>query len=377
MRVTQKGANMALNDTICRSLKPPKGKAEVLLADLGGLYLRVRVGARTISRTWQFRRQDGGRLAIVTIGVYPSVTLKEARVTAAALAAKRKTDVPTVSEAAAQWLSEVVEGSRKSHGATRWYLDRASRDIGDMRIDEVAPKHVADVVRGYRDTVSKRRASAGGRTAARLMLSALKGLGAYSVARGWVPTSPAAPISQAVIGAPRKARSRVLSDDEIRWVMSSDLPPAPVWRFLLATGLRVGEAYDGHREGQYWIVPASKSKNGYEHRVRLSPLALAQLEAAHPWTVPRWQTQTTLSLLRLGWSCHDLRSTVSTRLNEQGVAPHVVERLLNHRLKGVAAAYNHATYDDERREALEKWRAWLLALVDERPADVVPLRARA
>ena len=64
----------------------------------------------------------------------------------------------------------------------------------------------------------------------------------------------------------------------------------------------------------------------------------------------------------------------STRLNAHGVAPHVVERLLNHRLKGVAAAYNHADYDDERREALEDWSAWLLDLADARPAEVVPLR---
>ena len=253
----------------------------------------------------------------MTIGSYPSMTLKQARQKAAALAAKRKTNVPTVSEAAAQWLAEVVEGSRKSHASVRWYLDRACRDIGTMRIDDVTPRHIADVVRGYRDTVGERRASAGGRTAARLMLSALKGLFSYGVANGWTPASPAAPISQAVIGAPRKARSRVLSDDEIRWVMSSDLPPAPVWRFLLATGLRVGEAYDGHRDGAEWVVPAGVSKNGREHRVWLSPLTLTQLEP-HPWGAPRWQTQTTLSLLRLGWSCHDLRRTLSTRLNEQG-----------------------------------------------------------
>ena len=118
------------------------------------------------------------------------------------------------------------------------------------------------------------------------------------------------------------------------------------------------------------------AKNGHEHRAWLSPLALAELDA-HPWTAPRWQTQTTLSLLRLGWSCHDLRRTLATRLNAHGTAPHVVERLLNHRLKGVAAAYNHATYDDERRKALEAWARWLFDLGGKRPADVVPLRPPA
>jgi len=230
-----------------------------------------------------------------------------------------------------------------------------------MRIDDVTPRHIADVVRGYRDTVGERRATAGGRTAARLMLSALKGLCSYSVARGWIPASPAAPISQAIIGAPRKARSRVLTDDELRWVLRSDLPPAPMWQFLLATGCRVGEVYDGHRDGAEWVVPAGVSKNGVEHRIHLSPLALAQLQA-HPWVAPRWQTQTTLSLLRLGWSCHDLRRTLSTRLNEMGVAPHIVEALLNHRPRGVAGAYNRAEYFPERRTALENWSKWLTSL---------------
>ncbi len=38
------------------------------------------------------------------------------------------------------------------------------------------------------------------------------------------------------------------------------------------------------------------------------------------------------------------------------------------------AVYNHAEYDHERRQALETWSAWLLNLVDQRPADIVPLR---
>jgi integrase len=365
---------LALNDTVIRTLKPKPGKTDRLVADGRGLYVRARRGKKgEITRTWQFRRKDSGKLAITPIGVYPAVSLKEARTQAAALAAKRRINAPTVAEAAGQWLSEVVDVSLKSAASTRWYIDRACLDIGDMRIDDVTPKDVADVVRRYRDTVRSRRATAGGRTAARLMLSALKQLFSYAVARGWVSTSPAAPISQLVIGAPRKARGRVLTDAEIQWVMESSLPPAPVWRFLLATALRVAEAYHGHRDGQYWIVPASKSKNGVEHRVWLSPLALAQLEA-HPWAAPKWQTQTTLSLLRLGWSCHDLRRTFSTRNNDMGVAPHVVERLLNHRPKGVAGTYDRADRDTERRQALEAWSRWLKGLVEKQPADVVSLR---
>jgi len=81
-----------------------------------------------------------------------------------------------------------------------------------------------------------------------------------------------------LLGESSVARDRVLTDDEIRFVMTTDIAPGPVLRFLLATGLRIGEAYEGHREGQYWGVPVVASKNKREHRVWLSSVAVAQLD---------------------------------------------------------------------------------------------------
>ena len=61
-----------------------------------------------------------------------------------------------------------------------------------------------------------------------------------------------------------------------------------------------------------------------------------------------------------------------------GVAPHIVEKMLNHSLPGLMATYNRATYDGERGEALEAWSGYLMGFVGE-PAgeNVVPLRAKA
>ena len=47
--------------------------------------------------------------------------------------------------------------------------------------------------------------------------------------------------------------------------------------------------------------------------------------------------------------------------------------MLNHTFDGVMAVYNHATYDAERRAALDGWSTWLLGLTDA-PAEVVKLR---
>ena len=107
----------------------------------------------------------------------------------------------------------------------------------------------------------------------------------------------------------------------------------------------------------------------------LSDLALAQLDA-HPWEARREAVQVWLTDNAEGWTAHDLRRTFSTRNHEQGVAPYVVEKMLNHTFDGMMSVYNHATYDAERRQALDTWTSWLLNLVQQSPADVVLLRAR-
>jgi integrase len=366
---------MALTDTRLRTLKPPKGKTDFLVADGNGLYIRARVGQSMITKTWQFRRKEGGRLTIKTLGAYPELSIKDARLRAAELATKRSAYSPTVEEAANQWLRERINPTHKRAEIVRSHVENAIVPaLGKKRVRDIEPAHIGDMVRIYRERASKSlRAKSQGRPAARALLASCKGLFGYCVARGWVSVSPAAQITQAIVGAPDKARERVLTDDEIRWVLTTDAREGPVLRFLLATGLRISEAYNGFRDGQYWVVPASASKNKREHRVWLSNLALAQLDG-QPWKASPHVVQDFLLDNAKGFTPHDLRRTFSTRLNGMGVAPHIVERMLNHTLGGVLAIYNRAEYDAERRQALEAWSAWLKALVEKQPADVVPLR---
>ena len=66
------------------------------------------------------------------------------------------------------------------------------------------------------------------------------------------------------------------------------------------------------------------------------------------------------------FTLHDLRRTVATRMASLGVAPHVVERLLNHvtgTLGGVAGVYNRFKYREEVRAALVLWTAHMRQLV--------------
>jgi hypothetical protein len=243
---------MALTDTRLRTLKPGKGKSERLVADGNGLYLRVRAARGTFTRTWQFRRKTKGHPSITTLGTYPDLSIKEARLKAAEMATKRQQSTPTVEEAAEQWMAERVDHTHRKADQVRGYVDRAIiPELGNMRVRDVEPADIARVIRTYRDRIAKLpRGRTGGRPAARALLAAFKGLFGYCVANGWISISPAAQLTAAVTGPPPQARERVLTDDEIRFVMTTDIKPAPVLRFLLATGLRLGEAYSGHREGQ-------------------------------------------------------------------------------------------------------------------------------
>ena len=116
---------MALNDTRLRNLKPNPGKAERLVADGNGLYIRIRAGEGKITRTWQFRRREGGRLTVTTLGTYPELPLLEARQQALELATKGKSYSPTVDVAAEQWLSERIDHTHRKAALIRGYVERA------------------------------------------------------------------------------------------------------------------------------------------------------------------------------------------------------------------------------------------------------------
>ncbi len=140
---------MALTDTRLRTLKPPKGKTECLVADGNGLYVRIRTGQDT-SRTWQFRRKAAGRLAITTLGSYPELSLLEARRQALELATKRQVHSPTLAEAVDRWLREQVDPVHKKPELIHGYVSRAILPaFGDRRVRDIRPAEIADAVRAY------------------------------------------------------------------------------------------------------------------------------------------------------------------------------------------------------------------------------------
>jgi hypothetical protein len=131
------GASMSLTDSRIRTLKP-NGRADRLIADGGGLYIRVRSGQSAVLRTWQYRRRDSRKLSILTLGTYPDLTVRDARLRAAELAARGNPNTTTIQEAASQWFAERVDTSIRKADQVRGYIERAILpSLGTRRVRDV------------------------------------------------------------------------------------------------------------------------------------------------------------------------------------------------------------------------------------------------
>jgi integrase len=126
------------------------------------------------------------------------------------------------------------------------------------------------------------------------------------------------------------------------------------------------------------------------HLVPLSRQAVTILRELHPLTgrsryvFPSIRTSSrpmsdmalNAALRRLGYAheemtAHGFRAMASTRLNEMGWRPDLIERQLAHVEKdSVRAVYNRAAYLEERRAMMQAWADHLDILRERKPALV-------
>jgi hypothetical protein len=91
------------------------------------------------------------------------------------------------------------------------------------------------------------------------------------------------PIVKGMARGGEQARSRILSDDELRaiWKATGDYPVfGPLLRFILLTATRRNEAGQmiwSELNGSEWIIPARRYKTNLDHVIPLSSMALATL----------------------------------------------------------------------------------------------------
>jgi integrase len=242
---------------------------------------------------------------------------------------------------------------------------------------------------------TERRAEGPTESRARAMFSCLSRLFGRLLQQRRIETNPCASVHRPEAG---QARDRVLTRDEIAkfWTASDKVgePFGAALKLLLITGARLNEVSRMTRaelsdEG-VWSIPGARTKNKRPHIIPLPPLA-RDILASLPRIEGGWVFTTTGNTPISGWSkikgrldelmgdvphwrLHDLRRTAATTMAEIGVAPHIVEAVLNH-ISGakasVAGVYNRAAYAAEKKAALERWAAHIAS---GRSGTVIPLR---
>jgi integrase len=193
-------------------------------------------------------------------------------------------------------------------------------------------------------------------------------------------------------------RDRVLTMDElcVLWLASESetvgWPWGPIVKLLMLTGQRLSEITDMrwseiNMKTATLSLPGTRTKNGRPHEVPLSSLAMSVIEglprmgelvflphaaATLSGTHGKAKLNKALAKARtpiVNWRPHDLRRSFSTHCAELGVAPHIVEAMINHisgHKAGVAGVYNRAVDAPEKKKAMEMWGEEISKLVNKR-----------
>jgi integrase len=174
--------------------------------------------------------------------------------------------------------------------------------------------------------------------------------------------------------AAERARSRILTDDELRrvWTTATGQPGAfPVLiRFLLLTAGRRNECRNmtwAEIDGADWTLPAARNKTKVDLVRPLSDTALALLSRVPridggPFVFTTTGRRPIGGLERhkakfdracgvTGWTLHDLRRTARSLMSRAGTSPDHAERCLGHIIGGVRGVYDRHAYHAEKQQA--------------------------
>lgn len=376
----------ALTDVAIKNARPPKrGQTELWDAHIRGFGVRIsHAGTKSFVLVYRFN----GRPRRLTLGRYPVVKLAAARGLAydalrsiskgtdpgvEKLRERQTANVDTFDAFVDHFIDTYARPKNRSADETARLLRREFVAVwGRRRLADISRQDVTGVL----DRIMRE----GKHTTANRSLAAVRKLFNWAVERGYLEQSPCANVR-----APARSvkRDRVLSDAELGTVWKAlgemGYPYCQVVRLLILTGQRREEvAGMSWREIDIdhglWSLGAERTKAARAHEVPLTAAALKILK-----TMPRlkgdlvfpprsgnatisgfgkWKAELDALICVHDWRLHDIRRTVATGMARLGVAPHVVERILNHTsgtFGGVAGVYNRFGYLPEMRAALEKW----------------------
>ncbi|CAJ0997348.1 tyrosine-type recombinase/integrase [Sodalis praecaptivus] len=365
----------------------PRDKYE-FFADGAGLSVRV---STVGGISWTFTYRNSGTIQRVTLGRYPDMSLKLARTKRdecrtwlaegkdprrqLKLTKKESLKPVTVRNAIEYWITNYAAGNLVGIDSRILQLKKHIYPyIGDMALSDCDTHYWLRCFDRMKKTVP---VSAG--KLLQICKQALK----FCRVRRYAVSNVLDDLTIFDVGKKEEKRDRVLTDNEVGYLWKAInstnvfLPYYSSWLLIVMTfGCRSAEARLSRWDEWdltlwIWIVPKEHSKTD-EPIIRPIPESVREYikklksdnektgfllgELKTNYAVSSWGCQIWKRLNHnKPWTPHDLRRTLATKLNDMGVAPHVVEQLLGHAMPGVMGIYNWSQYLPEKLDALNRW----------------------
>ncbi|SPW31522.1 Putative prophage CPS-53 integrase [Edwardsiella tarda] len=371
----------------------PREKA-YKLADGAGLYLEV---VPSGSRYWRMKYRFNGKEKRMAFGVYPAVSLAQARALRDEAKKKLADGIdPSFAKKEEKLVRDVqLNNSFQAvalewHGTkvTRWsegyasdIIEAFNKDIfpyiGQQPVNEIKPLVLLNVLR--------RMENRGATEKAKKVRQRCSEVFRYAIVTGRAEYNPAADLTSAMSGHESKHYPFLTVEelpDFFKALTGYTGSPLVVLaaRLLILTGVRTGELRGAFwsefdLEKAVWEIPAERMKMKRPHLVPLSNQALEIVQqlkvmsGQYPLVFPgRNDPRKTMSeasinqvFKRIGYTGkvtgHGFRHTMSTILHEEGFNTAWIETQLAHVDKNaIRGTYNHALYLEGRREMMQ-WYA--------------------
>ena len=397
--------------------------------------LRARFG-KSGSITWVFYRQAGGKQSLTVLGRYPDLGLRVARERLDDERSRARLGMSGL-DSPADYGDMTVAGMVAKFGASlhghRKHPKAAEKELKRYVLDR--PRgfkllRVRDVAKPAWHAIVEEISADGHPTQAARTHRLLGQMFNFAVQLGILEASPFQGLRPRALGAVEAPpRQRVLSVDELRALLVVLSAPCPkdarvgrhALHLLLLLGKRTGELLRAEwshidLEGATWTIleanrKAAKNAAVGDEVVPLSPAAVTVFKKLNEITgkpatpapdgAKQWvfRTPHSSSTGRLGdtalartvremlkvdrvkgprWTPHDLRRTARSYWSEKlGLPWDLCERLLRHALPRVARTYDALPHLERRRDALEKWAAYLERIASGEEAKVVDLNQSA
>lgn len=389
---------MPLTDTAVRNAKPTEKTAR--LFDAGGLYLEV---APNGGKWWRLKYRYSGKEKRLALGVYPTITLKEARERRdiakkqladgidpsehrkAVKATKSEQTANSFEVVAREWFAKFEPTWTAGHSEK--IIRRLERDVFPWIGSRPVAQLKAPELLGCLHRIEERSAV---ETAHRALQNCGQVL-RYAIAtgraerdisadlRGALP--PVKPTHHAAITDPKQIGElmRAIDGYSGTLVTKCAMQLAPLV-FLRPGELRQAEWSEMDLDKAEWNIPAGRMKMREPHLVPLAPQAIAILREIHALTGhgryvfpsartgerPMSNNAVLAALRRMGYakeemSGHGFRAMARTILDEVlGVRPDFIEHQLAHAVRDPnGRAYNRTAHLAERRKMMEQWADYL------------------